>query len=284
MVSPPGNETGSQPSFENIRFSLPSEGVCHVQLSRPPVNALNLTMWSELQQALDYVETKLYPEVVRVLVISSNARGSIFSGGNDLTELHVPSTTKTRFMNFWVTSTTFLARLYKSPLFTISAMRGATPAGGFVMSLCCDYRVALKDTMMGLNEVAIGLAVPRFWGRLLLLTVSKRARGEEMLANGKMIKADEAQNLGLVNKIVMEGGPAELHNMALVIAEKWAKQKETHGRVDTKLSVREAFANAWRDHAFAEAERSWNMLSDAPVILTLGTIMQQLSKRANAKM
>lgn len=284
MVTQCVNGSFSQPDFELIRFSIPSDGVCHIQLNRPPVNALNTALWSELQLALDYLETKLYPKIVRVLVISSNARGSIFSGGNDLTELHVPSTTKPRFMKFWVTSTTFLARLYKSPLFTISAMRGATPAGGFVMSLCCDYRIALENTVMGLNEVAIGLAVPRYWGRLLLLTISTRARGEEILANGKMITADEAQSLGLVNKIVEEGGLTELHHKALLVAEAWAKQKETYGRAETKLSVRGSFADAWSDYGIAEAERSWKMLSEPPVIKILGTIMQQLSRKANAKM
>lgn len=284
MVSQKGTVFSSEPNFELIRFSIPSDGVCHLQLNRPPVNALNTALWSELQLALDYVETSLYPKTVRVLVISSNARGPIFSAGNDLTELHVPSTTKARFTNFWITSTTFLARLYKSPLFTISAMRGATPAGGFLMSLCCDYRIALKNTVMGLNEVAIGLTVPRYWGRLLLLTISKRAKGEEMLANGKMIRADEAQALGLVNEVVEEGGPAELHEQAVLLAEKWARQKETSGRADTKLSVRELFADEWSGYAIDEARRSWIKLSEPPVINTLGAIMKQLSSKTNAKM
>lgn len=284
MVSRSVKACSSQPHFELIRFSIPFDGVCHIQLNRRPVNALNTALWSELKLALDYIETDLYPKTARVLVISSNARGSIFSAGNDLTELHVPSTTEKRFKKFWVTSTTFLGRLYKSPLFTISAMRGATPAGGFVMSLCCDYRLALSNTMMGLNEVAIGLAVPRYWGRLLLLTISSRARGEEILANGKMINASEAYSLGLVNKIVDGGGKDHLHEQALLTAQQWAKQKETDGRADTKLSVRNTFANAWIDYAIPEAERSWKMLAHPRVVKILGGTMQQLSKKTNAKM
>ncbi|CDF36543.1 3,2-trans-enoyl-CoA isomerase [Chondrus crispus] len=284
MVSQRGTISCSQPDFQLIRFSIPFDGVCHIQLNRPPVNALNTALWSELQQALNYAETKLYPETARVLLISSNARGSIFSAGNDLTELHVPSTTERRFKKFWTTSTSFLARLYKTPLFTISAMRGATPAGGFVMSLCCDYRIALSNTMMGLNEVAIGLAVPRYWGRLLLLTISNRARGEEILANGKMINASEAYSLGLVNKIVDGDQKDHLHENALLAAQQWAKQKETYGRADTKLSVRQEFADSWEEYGVPESERSWKMLSKPKVVKILGAIMHQLSKKTNAKM
>ena len=46
---------------------------------------------------------------------------------------------------FWITSNKFLQRLYVSPLVTVAAIRGACPAGGCCLSLCCDHRVMSRD-------------------------------------------------------------------------------------------------------------------------------------------
>lgn len=267
-----------------LRFSIPHDGVCHVQLDRPPVNALNTRLWSELLLTLNHVETQLFPETIRVMVISSNAHGAIFSAGNDLTELHVPSTTKSRFTKFWLASAMFLTRLYKSPLFTIAAIRGAAPAGGCAIALCCDYRLALNDASIGLNEVAIGLSVPTFWARLFVATTTRRSRGEELLAEGELVSAKEALKLGLVDQVVHIGGREELHKQALVKAEKWAYQKEVLGRADTKLSIRKEFADAWSDYALDESQKAWGQLCEPGTIAKLGCMMNRLSQRQKAKM
>ena len=50
-----------------------------------------------------------------------------------------------RYTDFWVTSNVFLARLYRSPLVTVAAIKGACPAGGCCLSLCCDLRVMTEQ-------------------------------------------------------------------------------------------------------------------------------------------
>ncbi len=50
-----------------------------------------------------------------------------------------------RYRDFWVTSNVFLARLYCSPLVTIAAIKGACPAGGCCLSLCCDMRIMTEQ-------------------------------------------------------------------------------------------------------------------------------------------
>lgn len=57
----------------------------------------------------------------------------------------------------------FLLRLYKSPLITICAIRGACPAGGCILSLLCDSRIMTEAGTIGLNEVALGIPVPYYW-------------------------------------------------------------------------------------------------------------------------
>lgn len=86
------------------------------------------------------------------------------------------------------------------------------------MSLCCDYRIATKNAIVGLNEIAIGLAVLKFWTQLFVSTVFNRVRVEELLASGHIVSGEEAQRLGLVNRAVREGGRAELESPALDLA------------------------------------------------------------------
>ena len=50
-----------------------------------------------------------------------------------------------RYRDFWVTSNVFLARLYRTPLVTIAAIKGACPAGGCCLSMCCDVRVMTEQ-------------------------------------------------------------------------------------------------------------------------------------------
>ena len=65
-----------------------------------------------------------------------------------------------RYREFWVVSNQFLARLYRTPLLTLAAIRGACPAGGCCMALCCDLRFMVDGPgHIGLNEVR----VPEHW-------------------------------------------------------------------------------------------------------------------------
>lgn len=269
------------PQFKYLLVTKPFSHVYHCQLARSPVNALNTAFWTELLDLLTLLENR-FPNDSRVLLFSSAAKGAIFSAGNDLNELHVPSTTHSRFQKFWLTSTTFLARLYKSPLYTIAAMRGATPAGGCVMSLCCDYRLAMSETSIGLNEVAIGLAVPRYWARLLIRTSLSRSRGEGMLASGEMIPAKEAQKIGLVDEIV-QGNRQDLLDKALRRAQQWAQTRGATGRAETKSYLRKDFADKWEAEGLEESERAWTQLSRKATIAELEEVMKRLSGRT-AKM
>jgi len=102
---------------------------------------------------------------------------------------------------FWVVSNTFLARLYTSRLVTIAAIRGACPAGGCCLSLCCDYRIMTETGSIGLNEVALGISVPKFWGALMQRVVGV-GPAEKLLQFAVMANPDEAKELGLVDEIV----------------------------------------------------------------------------------
>lgn len=60
-----------------------------------------------------------------------------------------------------------MAQLYSSPLVTVAAIRGACPAGGCGIAMCCDWRVMTQQGHIGLNEVALGIRVPFMWCQLM---------------------------------------------------------------------------------------------------------------------
>lgn len=279
MVSESQETEPLMPTFTYLNVTSPSPAICHCALNRPPVNALNTAVWTELLALLTHLEAHAFPTHTTVLLFTSQSRGDIFSAGNDLKEVFVPATTEERFHHFWNTSTTFLSRLYVSPLTTIAALRGATPAAGCILSLCCDVRIALHDVSMGLNEVAIGLTVPAYWARVFLRTANSRAQAERLLLTGDMLTAREAKELGVVDEIV-QGDKADLHDRALTIATEWAKRgRVAHSRAQTKRNMHEDFAADWLNSAAEEASSAWQMLSNPRTIGLLGVIMQNLRKR-----
>eukprot|EP00177_Eucheuma_denticulatum_P002203 GFKZ01003938.1.p2 GENE.GFKZ01003938.1~~GFKZ01003938.1.p2 ORF type:complete len:286 (-),score=35.96 GFKZ01003938.1:1089-1946(-) len=285
MVSLTSPSPPPLPSLKNLLVTFPHPGVCHLQLNRPPVNAINLAVWKELLETLTHLEAHLFPHTARTLVISSNLARNVFSAGNDLSELYPPSTTKQRFFNFFTANNIFLARLYKSPLYTIAALHGATPAAGFMMSLCCDYRLASKDTVMGLNEVAIGLSVPPSWARLLVTMACRSARAEEILASGTMITSTEAVTLGLVDKLVNKGTAVEVQREAIEVGKKWAARTEqAEGRAETKIGLRGRFAQEWEDGVEDITRRAWEQLSQENVVRLVGKIMKELGQKPTARM
>lgn len=98
--------------------------------------------------------------------------------GNDINELYAPRTSPERYKQFWVTSNALMARLYSSPLATVAAIRGACPAGGCGLALCCDVRLMSREVgHIGLNEVALGIPVPLFWGRLMTRVIGQVGMG-----------------------------------------------------------------------------------------------------------
>lgn len=93
------------------------------------------------------------------------------------------------------------AKLHKSPLVTVAAVRGHCPAGGCILALTCDSRVVTEDTKMGLNEVALGIPVPLFWVKVMAQQIGA-GRADALLQTATFVGAAEAKALGMVDAVV----------------------------------------------------------------------------------
>lgn len=267
-----------------ISVTFPAPCVAHLSLDSPPVNILTLSLWRVLLEALRALEADA---TTTVLVISSALSRPIFSAGNDILELHAPSTTKERHREFWSACTQFLAALYKSSLYTIAAVRGACPAGGCIIALCCDERVVLNCGLsFGLNEASLGIPVPRYWAQLMLIVGGgRRAELERLVSLGELLDAQQALSLGLVDRVVETDVEKTAQHLATAHATRLRGKHSAFnvGRHQTKSVLRGQFAQAWRDFAFEEARQAWQVLCRPDVSSQLGRILSSLQSKNTTK-
>ncbi len=130
------------------------DGVAIVRLNRPPANAIDIAFAVELKQAVAGLERR---RDVRAMIVTG--AGRCFCAGLDLKV--VPSY-KAREQKRMVTSfNQLVGALYRFPHPTVAALNGHTVAGGLVLALTCDYRIAAEEAgIFGLTEARVGIPFP----------------------------------------------------------------------------------------------------------------------------
>lgn len=161
-----------------------------ISLDKPPVNSMNAEFWSQLHKAFTTL-----PKGTRAVIFKSNLQKDLFTAGNDINELYAPKTSKAKYSAFWALSNQTLALIYGSNLITICCINGYCPAGGLALGLCCDYRISTQNAVMGLNEVQLGIPVPKYWVKLLTTIIGHKA--ESMVFFAQMVSGKEALNIGI---------------------------------------------------------------------------------------
>ncbi|MBO9717802.1 MAG: enoyl-CoA hydratase/isomerase family protein [Pseudoxanthomonas sp.] len=171
-----------------------------LQLARPPVNALDGTLCRALIAALDAAVADGADAVVL-----SGAPG-IFSAGLDVPFLLSLGEDRHALRAAWGSFFGAARALAGLRIPVVAAITGHSPAGGCVLSLCCDYRVMARSNdpekpyAIGMNETQVGLAVPD-GAQQLMRRVVGRHRAERLLVAGRMVPAEEALRLGLVDEL-----------------------------------------------------------------------------------
>jgi enoyl-CoA hydratase/carnithine racemase len=178
--------------------------ILELRLERSPANALNRALVNALRTAIEAAPK----DGVRALVLSGTA--GIFSGGLDVPELlELDAAVMARF---WQDFINLLRCIATSSLPIVAAITGHSPAGGAVMAIYCDQRVAAKGNFkIGLNEVRVGLPVPRVIYAALSRLVGPR-EAERLAVRGLLVSPEEALRVGLVDQLA---APEEVVPVAL---------------------------------------------------------------------
>ena len=172
------------------------DGIGWITLNRPHVlNALNIDLLQELLSVLDRIRTD---DVVNAAIITG-AGDRAFSAGADIKFLNQATPLEVRQLaQLAVTVNNRIETLGKV---VVAAINGYALGGGLELAEACMLRVAVPNAKLGHPEVRIG-AVAGWGGTTRLPRLIGKARAAELLLTGGQISAEEAQQLGLVNKVV----------------------------------------------------------------------------------
>ncbi len=171
-------------------------GVATIILNRPEKrNAISFELIDDLLRALDDVAKS----PAQVLILTG--AGKAFCSGMDLENLKaLIGRSPEQNLEDSQTMVRLFRSLYEFPKVTIAAVNGAAIAGGTGLALLCDFTLAVPDAKFGYTEVRIGFVPAIVSGFLLRQVGEKHAR--DLLLTGRIIGADEAVRMGLVNEVV----------------------------------------------------------------------------------
>jgi enoyl-CoA hydratase/carnithine racemase len=183
--------------FETIKYGV-HDGVATITLARPEKrNAINAQMFTELGDAAALAAND---PGIRVVLVTGE--GEAFSAGIDVLLLNQLSGTRgARFRSFVRTAQrpSFILASMDKP--TVAAVRGHAVGAGFQLALACDLRLATEDVRFAMLEVRFGL-IPDLGGIHRLSRLIGPARTKEIIWTGRNVEAEEAEKLGLVNRMV----------------------------------------------------------------------------------
>ena len=184
-----------------------------VTMNRPEtLNALSSAVFADLLKAFDVVEND---EEIYVVVVTGAGRS--FVAGADISEMATMNVVEGK--NFGDLGNQAMLRLERMEKPTIAAINGFALGGGCELSMACDIRIASEKAKFGQPEVGLGIT-PGFSGTQRLPRRVGIGKAKELIFSGKMIKADEAKTIGLVNEVY---APEALMDAALEMARSFTK-------------------------------------------------------------
>ncbi|MDD6794929.1 MAG: short-chain-enoyl-CoA hydratase [Clostridiaceae bacterium] len=172
------------------------EHLAIVTINRPKaLNALNSETLKDLNTVIDDLEKddNIYA------VILTGAGEKSFVAGADISEMK--DLDEKQGKEFGLLGNQVFLRLENLNKPVIAAIQGFALGGGCEISMACDIRIASDKALFGQPEVGLGIT-PGFGGTQRLARLVGMGKAKEMIYTARNIKADEALEIGLVNKVV----------------------------------------------------------------------------------
>ncbi|MBA2809091.1 enoyl-CoA hydratase/isomerase family protein [Streptomyces sp. KM273126] len=236
-----------------------AEGVGTIRLDRPPMNALDIATQDRLKELAEEAANRAD---VRAVVLYGGEK--VFAAGADIKEMqamdHAAMVVRSRALQ---DSFTAVARIPKP---VVAAVTGYALGGGCELALCADYRIAGENAKLGQPEILLGL-IPGAGGTQRLSRLIGPSRAKDLIFTGRMVKADEALTLGLVDRVVPAGEVyTQAHEWAAKLAQgpaialRAAKESIDTG-LETDIETGLAVERNWFAGLFATEDRERGMRS-----------------------
>ncbi|HLK78025.1 MAG TPA: enoyl-CoA hydratase-related protein [Streptosporangiaceae bacterium] len=177
---------------EFVRLEL-ADGIGTIRLDRPKVNALNDQVTAELADAARASAA----DEVRAVIIYGGER--VFAGGADIGVMAEAGYAEMAARSGRLQETMDLIAALGKPV--VAAITGYALGGGLELALAADFRVAGESARLGQPEILLGI-IPGAGGTQRLPRLIGPARAKDLVFTGRMVKAAEALQIGLVDRVV----------------------------------------------------------------------------------
>ncbi|MFK7866402.1 MAG: enoyl-CoA hydratase [Alphaproteobacteria bacterium] len=220
--------------YENILVST-EQSVGVITLNRPKaLNALCAALMDELTEALKAFEQDA--AIGAIIIIGSE---KAFAAGADIKEMAAKDFQQVYSEDFITTSWEHLTKCRKP---VIAAVSGYALGGGCELAMMCDFIIASEDAKFGQPEITIG-TIPGAGGTQRLTRLIGKSKAMDMVLTGRMMDAKEAEQAGMVARIV----PADqLKEATLKIAGKIASLSQPVVMM-AKESVNKAYEHSLKE-------------------------------------
>ena len=203
----------------------PQGDIATIKINRPEaLNAMNTDVIAELSRTIDIVGVD---DTIKVIIITGAGERSFCAGADIAYMVNIDPMKAEKYAS---SAQEVLNKIEKLEKPVIAAINGFALGGGCELTMVCDIRIASSNAKIGQPEVTIG--IPPGWGGTQRLSrIVGPAKAKELVFTGRMITAEEAAQIGLVNKVVMLG-PDDQLSISEVTKNDTIKEKER----DTQLA------------------------------------------------
>ncbi len=186
------------PTMKYIQLE-PQADIAIIKINRPEaLNALNTDVILELSRTIDIVGVD---DGIKAVIITGVGERS-FCAGADIS--YMVNITPIMAEKYASAAQDVLNKIEKLEKPVIAAINGFALGGGCELAMVCDIRIASSNAKLGQPEVTIGIP-PGWGGTQRLLRIVGPSKAKELIFTGKTLSAEEAEQIGLVNKVISLG-------------------------------------------------------------------------------
>jgi enoyl-CoA hydratase len=187
-------KAGGKMEYKNILLSFEGE-IGILSVNRPKaLNALNIETLKDIQMGIQ--EAKDHAEM-KVLIVTGSGEKA-FVAGADIAEMRGMNSIEA--LNFSKLGHLTLKMIQDLDRPVIAAVNGYALGGGTEIAIACDFAYASENARFGVPEVTLGI-FPGFGGTQRLPRLIGKGKAKELVLSGKMITAQEAYEMGIVNRV-----------------------------------------------------------------------------------
>lgn len=237
----------------------PRGDIAIIKINRPEaLNAVNTDVIAELSRTIDIVGAD---DGTKAIIITGVGERSFCAGADIAYMVNIDPIKAEKYASSAQAVLNKIERLEKP---VIAAVNGFALGGGCELALACDIRIASGNAKIGQPEVTIGIP-PGWGGTQRLARIVGPAKAKELIFTGKMITAEEAVQIGLVNKVVNLEPEDQLQSQtSYEISNKKEKANEEARSLNKKL-IEEcmALANQIAKNSFIAVKVSKMLINKA---------------------